>query len=178
MRYEEIHFTEELHPMTSDTFRIHSATVSDISTLTALIRDSFATAAEKFDLTPDNCPRHPSNCTDEWIEQDFARGVTYFLLEFGNTPVGCVALEEAPPDLWYLERLAVIPSFRHRGFGRALIAHACTEAKAEGGNTLGIGTIARDVELNEWYRQIGFIEGDTKQFSHLPFRVMFMTLKL
>ena len=164
--------------MAQDPLRIRSAAVLDIPMLTELIRDSFVTAAEKFGLTPDNCPRHPSNCTDEWIEQDIARGVTYFVLEYDRMPVGCVALEKATPELWYLERLAVVPSFRRRGFGRTLVEHACTEAKGRGGSTLGIGTIAHDTKLNDWYKKIGFIEGETKQFPHLPFEVLFMTLEL
>jgi N-acetylglutamate synthase-like GNAT family acetyltransferase len=164
--------------MSADTLHIRSAAVSDIPMLTELIRDSFITAAEKFDLTPDNCPKHPSNCTDEWIEQDITRGVTYFILEYDGMPVGCVALEKATPERWYLERLAMVPSFRHREFGRTLVDHACAEARVAGGKTIGIGIIAHDTKLNGWYRKIGFIEGETKQFPHLPFQVTFMTLEL
>ena len=164
--------------MATTTLRIRNATVSDIPMLTELIRNSFITAAEKFDLTPDNCPKHPSNCTHEWIERDFARGVTYFILEYDDMPVGAVALEKATPDLWYLERLAVMPKFRYKGFGRTLIDYACTAVRAENGNTAGIGIIAHDKELHGWYEKIGFTKGDTKQFPHLPFEVLFMTLEL
>ena len=51
-------------------------------------------------------------------------------------------------------------------------------AKHYGAQQLGIGIIARDLELKDWYRRFGFIEGETKKFAHLPFMVTFMTYDL
>ena len=42
---------------------------------------AFRGVAERFGLTDENCPRHASNCTADWIEKDMDRGVTYFVLE-------------------------------------------------------------------------------------------------
>lgn len=42
------------------------------SILSGLIRDAFRGVAETFGLTRENCPKHPSNCTDEWIENEIA----------------------------------------------------------------------------------------------------------
>jgi len=55
--------------------RIRKANPFDVSLLSGLIRDSFYDVAERFGITPENCPKHPSNCTDKWIERDFRRGV-------------------------------------------------------------------------------------------------------
>ncbi len=35
-----------------------------------------------------------------------------------------------------------------------------------------------DSDLKQWYQNIGFIEGETKEFSHLPFQVCFLTYEL
>jgi len=48
--------------------------------------------AERFNLTRDNAPRHPSNCTAEWVQEDMERGVSYFIIEDENHVAGCVAL--------------------------------------------------------------------------------------
>ena len=164
--------------MTANTIYIREADSDDVPLLAGLIRDSFRDVAERFSLTPENCPKHPSNCEAEWIESDLARGVTYYILEHNGTPAGCVALEIAGPDLCYLERLAVLEEKRRQGFGRALVDHVFAEAKALRTKQIGIGIIAADTELKSWYQKIGFTEEETKEFEHLPFLVTFMTYQL
>jgi N-acetylglutamate synthase-like GNAT family acetyltransferase len=103
------------------------------------------------------------------------RGVTYFAIENKNRVVGCVALEQANPEVCYLERLAVLPDQRRRGFGKALVNHVLSEAKRLGVNYVSIGIIAEQTELKDWYKGLGFVEGESKEFPHLPFRVTFMS---
>ena len=92
----------------------------DVSVLSGLIRDSFCDVAERFGITPENCPKHPSNCADEWIEKDFGRGVNYYILEKAGVSIGCVALERSSPDIFYLERLAVLPKARGKDAAKDL----------------------------------------------------------
>ena len=157
---------------------IRTALIDDTSLLTAIIRTSFRRIAVKFDLTPENCPRHPSNCTDEWIRNDFNRGATYYILEKNGKAQGCVALEKASSGLCYLERLAVLPEALKKGFGRMLVDHVITEARHSGANTISIGIIAHQTDLKAWYEKLGFIQGETTEFEHLPFQVAFMTYRL
>jgi GNAT superfamily N-acetyltransferase len=164
--------------MTDNSIHIKEANSADISILSRLIRQSYGDVARRFKLTPTNCPTHPSNCTDEWIEKDFGRGVTYFILEHRGIPAGCVAIEKANADLCYLERLAVLPHERQNGLGSQLVEHIFHTARELGSKKVGIGIIAAQMELKQWYRKFGFIEGETKEFSHLPFMVTFMTYEL
>ena len=164
--------------MTAETIHIRAAGFADVPVLSGLIRVSFRDVAERFSLTLENCPKHPSNCTDEWIENDFARGVAYYILESDGAPVGCVALEKANPDLCYLERLGVLPQSRRKGFGKALVDHVFYEARTLGAKQIGIGIISDDTELKLWYQRIGFVEKETKEFAHLPFLVTFMSYEL
>ncbi len=154
---------------------IKTATIQDVTTLSGIIRDSYRDVAQRFDLTPANCPRHPSNCGDDWIRKDFARGVTYYILEHNGMPAGCAALEKPEPDLGYLERLAVLPKSRCRGFGRTLVDYVLGQAEDSGIKKISIGIIAAQTDLKRWYQKIGFIEGPTRAFEHLPFPVTFMT---
>lgn len=155
-------------------FGIRNATRDDITLLVTIIRDSFRDVADRFDLTPANCPTHPSSCTAEWIEEALEKGITYYVLETDGIPCGCAALEHANPNVCYLERLAVLPQFRCRGFGEALVNHVCDEAKKLGAKRVEIGTIAEHAELNEWYEKLGFRLKSTAEFEYLPFRVTFM----
>jgi len=164
--------------MTGNIIHIREANSADISLLSRLVRQSYRDVADRFTLTPANCPKHPSNCTDEWIENDFGRGISYFILEHRGIPAGCVAIERAEADLCYLERLAVLPHERKKGLGSQLVEHTFHTARGLGSKKISIGIIATQTELKQWYRKFGFIEGKTKKFSHLPFRVTFMICEL
>ncbi len=154
--------------------RIRPCTRQDIDVLVGTIRGAFRDVAERFGLTKENCPKHPSNCTADWIEKDMDRGVTYFTLESDGRVAGCVALERVRPGLCNLERLAVLPDQRKRGFGKALVSHVLSEAVKHGCHEVRIGVIADQVELKDWYRRIGFVETESREFAHLPFLVSFM----
>ena len=163
--------------MTSDV-HIREADSTDIGLLAGLVSECFRDVAERFGLTLENCPKHPSHCTDEWIENDLARGATYYVLENDVMALGCVAIEKAAADLCYLERLGVLPEARRKGFGRALVDQVISRATDIGAKQISIGIIADDVELKSWYLGIGFVGGENKEFEHLPFAVRFMTCAL
>jgi ribosomal protein S18 acetylase RimI-like enzyme len=164
--------------MTAEKIYIRAAGFADIPILSDLIRVSFRDVAERFALTLENCPKHPSNCTDEWVKNDFVRGAAYYILEHDGAPVGCVALEKANPELCYLERLGVLPRSRRKGFGKALVDHVFYEASSLGAKQISVGIISDDTELQLWYQRIGFVEKETKEFTHLPFLVTFMSYEL
>ena len=157
---------------------IKTAGAGDVGILSGLVRDSYRNVAVRFGLTPDNCPKHPSNCTDDWIQSDFKRGVSFYLLEHNGRPIGCAALEVPEPGLGYLERLAVLPANRKNGFGRLLVDHVLEQAANSAVKKISIGIIAGQTELKRWYQKIGFVETDTRQFEHLPFSVTFMLYHL
>jgi len=157
--------------------RIRKAGKEDTSLITGIVRRSFQGVAERFGLTPVNCPKHPSNCSAEWIERDLSRGVIYYILENSGIPAGCAALEQAQTTC-YLERLAVLPEERNHGFGTALVRNVLLKAQTLGAESVSIGIIADQTDLKEWYEKIGFRSGETRDFSHLPFRVLFMSYSL
>ena len=154
---------------------IRDAGQQDIEELAHTIRHAYQDVAQRFDLTPQNCPKHPSNCTDEWVRKDMERGVRYYVLEKHGNISGCVALEKAGPELGYLERLAVLPPYRRRGFGKTLVRHVFHQSEEMGIGIISIGIIARQEELKTWYLGLGFLEGETKSFDHLPFQVTFLS---
>ena len=154
---------------------IREASEGDVSLLSGLIRDSFRDVAERFELTPQNCPTHPSFCSEDWVAEAMRKGVRFFLLEEGGSARGCAALERAGPETCYLERLAVLPQWRRRGYGERLVRHAMEEASSAGVGRVEIGIIADQEELRDWYAKLGFAERGRKRFEHLPFEVTFMS---
>jgi ribosomal protein S18 acetylase RimI-like enzyme len=88
--------------------------------------------------------------------------------------VGFIALEQSDNGTFYLEKLAVLPEHRHKGFGEALTDFIIEYVKNAGGKKISIGIIYENKTLLKWYKQFGFIETGTKNFPHLPFTVCFM----
>jgi len=57
--------------------KIRKANQQDIPFLAQTIALAYKDVAQRFGLTPQNCPKHPSNCTGEWVQSDLDRGVIY-----------------------------------------------------------------------------------------------------
>ena len=151
----------------------------DLATVAMLVSESNKSVATMFGLNAENCPKHPSLCTPSWVEAELARGETYFILEdAASGPIGCVAYEMAGAGPAYLNRLSVLPAHRRSGAGARLVRHVTGRARADGVATISIGVIGEYLELQRWYNKLGFIDGETKQFAHLPFSVKYMTLAL
>jgi len=72
----------------------------------------------------------------------------------------------------------VLPEKRRNRFGKTLVNRVFSRARALGSKEISIGIIASQTELKLWYQRIGFVEGETKDFPHLPFQVTFMTIEL
>jgi ribosomal protein S18 acetylase RimI-like enzyme len=144
-----------------------------------VIRDAFQTVADEMGLTQASAPTNPAFMTLERLRKERGHGVRMFALLDGDgpgaAPVGFVALERArQAGVLYLERLAVLPGHRHRGYGRALVDHAFAEARRAGVEKISIGLIDEQAALKRWYLDYGFTVTGTRRFEHLPFTVCFM----
>jgi diamine N-acetyltransferase len=157
---------------------IRQAEYAELNRCAEVIRDSFMTVADEFGLTEQNCPTNGAFIQAERLQNDFSRGCLMFVYIHENTIVGFVELEPKSDDLFFLEKLAVIPRCRHNGFGRELVAFCEEKAREMGGKVLSIGIIEENVRLKTWYQENGFVHTGTKKFSHLPFTVGFMEIPL
>jgi len=153
---------------------IREATADDAPVLADVIRRAFRAIAQRLDITPDNCPTHPSNCMPDWVEADLDKGVVYFILYEGDAPQGCVALERADEKVCYLRRLAVLPEYQGNGYGLTLVNHVLSRAKEIGCTRVEIALVAGDTDLRAWYERRGFVFRKIARYEHLPFTVLFM----
>lgn len=153
---------------------IRAANPPDASTLARLISSANRDVATQFGLTVENCPKHPSFCSADWVLADMARGACYFLAEDSTGPIGCVAFEQAGVGLAYLNRLSVLPAQRRQGVGAQLVQHVLQVASAAACQRVSIGVMGEHQALQRWYSQLGFVTAETKHFAHLPFSVTYM----
>ena len=157
---------------------IRPVTTEDLPRSLSVIRSSFNTIAVEMNLTPDNCPGHTAFTTMEKLLNLFGKAAC-FGLYLDGTQIGFVAAEKAVDgEIYYLDKLAILPDKRHRGYGAQLVMCVLGYAASRGAKTVSLGMIDSHTVLKEWYKSLGFQEKGTKKFEHLPFTVCFMDLDL
>ena len=100
----------------------------------------------------------PSGVSREALEsvQDFLREGGSILALMDNTAVGAVRYERRDDGSLYVGRLAVLPSHRRRGIGRALMAAVEEEARRMGLTRITLG-VRIQLPLNRaFYESLGY----------------------
>jgi|GEM_PF-159447 haloacid dehalogenase superfamily, subfamily IA, variant 3 with third motif having DD or ED/haloacid dehalogenase superfamily, subfamily IA, variant 1 with third motif having Dx(3-4)D or Dx(3-4)E len=139
-----------------------------------VIRESFATVADEFNLTRENCPAYVGFIPTERLHSDRERGARQFMLRhFGDEIIGFAELIERGDD-FELSKLSVLPEYRHNGYGTKLVEFCKAKVVEYGKNKLTIGIIEENKKLKEWYASHGFKHTGTRVFEHLPFTVGYM----
>ena len=143
-----------------------------------VIHLSFATVADEFGLNSENCPTNGAFMPLERLENDFKKGNLMFAICEGKKAVAFMQLSKNGSGAIEMEKIAVLPQFRHNGHGKKLLDYAKQKSKELGATKITIGIIEENVRLKNWYESNGFIHKGTKMFPHLPFTVGFMEFLL
>lgn len=146
----------------------------DLEACLSVIHGAFATVAEEFSLTRENCPTHTSFLPFERLRQAWEEKQSMACFKESGRVVGYVAVAPQKDGSFEVKHLAVLPEYRHRGYGERLVAWAEAQARQEGAALLKIGIIEESTVLKAWYQKLGFQETGTHKFPHLPFTVGFM----
>src|SRR4030042_963345 len=121
----------------------------DLKNSVKVIRDSFKTVALEFGLNEGNCPTHPSLITLDRLLELKAKAKLFGLF-WNNTQVGFVAIEKADDKVYYLDKLAVLPQYRHKGCGRKLVEFVSSYVKKHDGQRVSLGMIDESTVLKNW----------------------------
>ena len=143
-----------------------------------VIHRSFQTVADEFGLTKENCPTNGAFMPVERLMDDYEKGMRMFALFHEGEMAGYMQLEQKGGDLVKLEKLAVLPQYRHLGFGKELLDFAKGKAKELGAGKLTLGMIDENTRLKNWYLANGFVSIETKVIPNLPFTVGYMECPL
>lgn len=134
-----------------------------------VIHQSFSTVAEQFGLTQENCPKHTSFIPLTFLETQMNWGWHMYALYAGKKIIGYMSLSKESDDAYELHNLAVLPEYRHNGFGKLLLDHAKNTVRSLGGSIIKIGIIEESTVLKNWYIANGFVHTGSRKFDHLPF---------
>lgn len=158
--------------------KIRKMQEDEIEECAGVIRKGFGTVAEKFGLTLENCPTNGAFINSERLRSDWNKGNQMYVAEIDNHIIGFMQLEMKSNSQAELEKLTVIPHYRHYGFGKIMLDFIKQKAEELGVKMLTIGIIEENTVLKEWYQLNGFHHDSTRIFEHLPFTVGFMSCNL
>ena len=142
---------------------------AELSECLDVIHQSFKTVADEFGLTEQNCPKHTSFIPLSFLETQMKWGWHMYGLYAGKKIIGYMSLSKQDDNTYELHNLAILPEYRHNGFGKQMLDFAKETVKSFGGTKIKIGIIEESIVLKNWYIANGFESVGTKKFDHLPF---------
>lgn len=129
---------------------LRPATVADIPILLDLIHRAFAEYQGRLD-PPSGAPRESAAS----LQKLFDMGEQAVLAVDGADPVGCAFLSHHGVEM-YVHRLAVAPTRRKQGIGRALMAYAHARALAAACTYVRVGVRLALPENIAFYERLGY----------------------
>ena len=145
-----------------------------------IIRNSHQTVADAFGITVENAPRYVAFATDEnrllWHMDSEHR--LMFVEEENGILRGYYSLLLKKDHECELGNLSVLPEYRHRGIGTALLQHAIRIARAQDCSTMRLSIVEENSILRKWYEQNGAVHTGTEKFDFFPFTCGYMMISL
>jgi ribosomal protein S18 acetylase RimI-like enzyme len=157
---------------------IKPLTAADINVYGEVIRKSFSTVAKDFGWTRENAPRHTSFITNERLAEKYKDGYNPFGYVCGDEIFGFVSLTDIGDAVFELNDLAVLPEWRHGGYGKKLLDFCKAKVVELSGNKITLGIVEENAVVKAWYTANGFTHTGTQVFPQLPFLVGFMEWKV
>jgi ribosomal protein S18 acetylase RimI-like enzyme len=153
-------------------------TERELSDFVNILRDSFSTVATEFNLTKENARTNAAFIELHNLLEMKKKEIGMFGVYRCETQIGFVAVEKTKQKLFHMEKLAVLPKYRHKGYGKKIIDYVFKYVKRMGGEKVDIGIINENHILKNWYVEYGFIEKTIKHYEHLCFEVCLMEKKV
>jgi len=153
---------------------------ADLDVSVKIIREAFTKVTEEFKLTVDNCPSNPAFIESDILLHQLTEYRELYLLYNNSVAQGFIAIEKSLNEsgTYYIEKVAVLPEYRHKGLGKRILQFAQDRITQSGGIIASIAIIDENIRLKDWYKSLGFKETGIRKFDHLPFTVCFMKKQL
>ena len=152
----------------------------DIPSCVRVIRRSHHTVADQFGFTAENAPRYVAFATDDkrllW-HMDSEHRLMYLEEEDGVVR-GYYSLLLKNDGECELGNLSVLPEYRHRGIGTALLEHAVNTAREQNRTIMRLSIVEENTVLRKWYERNGAVHTGTEKYDFFPFTCGYMMIRL
>ena len=128
---------------------IYIAPEQDLSAIVKVLNLSHGTIAWDFNFTKEDNPTNNAFIDEKTLREQLNNGIELYGLKMNNRLVGCIAIEKSKrePGTYYIEKVSVLPEFRHQGIGVRLMDFATAKIKDAGGQIISIALIDSNLSL-------------------------------
>ena len=142
-----------------------------------VIKKSFQTVADEFGFTIENAPRFTAFATTVersfyQLEYEHRLMMAYFSDE--GKILGYYSIQFLENNECELNNLCVLPEFRHKKIGEALLEDAVARANSKNCTKMKIGIVEENTVLRCWYEKQGFIHTHCEKYDFFPFTCGYM----
>ncbi len=163
----------------SNKLRFTEATPGDAALVARMVRRAFRPQAAILGVNKVDHPYYAAFQTAARVRQRMAEGGQVVIAWRGEEPVGTLTYMRGRhhPDDGWIERVAVLPEYRRRKYGEALMAHAEKRLRKLGAKKLRLAIVKQFDHLRRFYERQGYRATETKRYPGMPFEVEFMEKK-
>lgn len=143
----------------------------EIPAVVRLMNRAYRGAADSSGWNTEEAYLEGDRTTDELLRADIAAKPSASLLKWVDKQTdglsGCVWLEPADDDVWYLGSLAIDPDRQNGGLGRTTLAAAEEWIRQRGGKRVRLTVINVRETVIAWYLRRGYAKtGETTPFPY------------
>lgn len=147
---------------------LDSATFADLPAVAALVNAAYRGESARQGWTHEADYLVNPRTNVGMLADDLARtGVRLLVVrDNGGGVLGCVQLEPAGDDAWYLGMLTVRPDLQAAQLGRSILAETEALARLAGVRRMRMTVVGRRDTLIAWYQRRGYVlTGETQPFA-------------
>jgi len=150
---------------------LYLAQAADIPAVAALVNSAYRGETSRKGWTTEADYIGGQRTDEASLRKDLAAQPAARLLLFRDAPeaelLGCVWLEPAGAEAWYLGMLTIRPDLQDRKLGRTMLEGAEAEARAHGAKRVRMTVVNVRDTLIAWYERRGYIlTGETLPFPY------------
>jgi ribosomal protein S18 acetylase RimI-like enzyme len=152
--------------------------INDSKNITTILNKAFMTVAQKYNYTKENAPGFPTFINYDIIEGQLNNGLKMYGYKMDDKIIACVGFSYNKGQIYFIERLATLPEYRHSGIGKELMNFIENKIKENGGKMAEIHIVNNNETLKKWYKKLGYKEIRVEEPKILPFKVGIMNKEL
>jgi len=152
--------------------------INDSRIITDILNKSFMTVALEFNFTKENAPRFAAFINSDVIEKQFGNGLKMYGYSLNNQIVACMGYSYYKDQIYFIERVATLPEYRHLKIGRRLMEFAENKIIENGGQIAEVHVVDKNRLLIEWYEKLRYIEIRVDEIKTFPFNSLVMNKDL
>ena len=152
--------------------------IKDSIIITDILNKAFLTVAQQYNFTKENAPFFPAFIYSDRMENSLNNGLKMYGYNKNDLIIGCAGFSYYKEDIYFIERLATLPEYRHLAIGTKLMEFVENKIKNSGGKISEVHVVDKNILLREWYKKLGYVEVRIDEIKVAPFNSCVMNKEL